>query len=98
MFFSLRLRPWLPWPQRLSDSQREAIRGIHYGGMSLTAQVVNDFRAAFPRAVHLAGYGNTLFGVVMEMADSHRLAMDYFPLDDRVRFHVVDWPTTVTLP
>jgi thienamycin biosynthesis protein ThnN len=77
---------------RLSDSRRDSIQGIHYGGMSLTPEMVNDFRAAFPRAVHLAGYGNTLFGVVMEMADAHRLAMDYFPLDDRVRFHVVDWP------
>jgi thienamycin biosynthesis protein ThnN len=77
---------------RLSDSQREAIRGIHYGGMSLTPESVNDFRAAFPRAVHLAGYGNTLFGVVMEVVDAHRLAMEYFPLGDRVRFHVVDWP------
>jgi thienamycin biosynthesis protein ThnN len=77
---------------RLSDSQREAIHGIHYGGISLTAETVNDFRAAFPRAVHLAGYGNTLFGVVMEVADPHRLSMDYFPLGDRVRFRVVDWP------
>jgi len=78
--------------KRLSDRQREAIRGIHYGGMSLTPEGVNDFRAAFPRAVHLAGYGNTLFGVIMEVADGHRLAMDYFPLGDRVQFHVVDWP------
>jgi hypothetical protein len=77
---------------RLSDGQREAIRGIHYGGMSLVPETVNDFRAAFPRAVHLAGYGNTLFGVVMEVADNHRLALDYFPLSDRVQFHVVDWP------
>jgi hypothetical protein len=77
---------------RLTDKQREAIHGVHYGGMSLTPEAVNDFRAAFPRAVHLAGYGNTLFGVIMEVADAHRLAMDYFPLDDRVRFHVVDWP------
>jgi hypothetical protein len=77
---------------RLSDGQREAIRGIHYGGMSLTPETVNDFRAAFPRAVHLAGYGNTLFGVVMEVADAYRLAMDYYPLGDRVRFHVADWP------
>lgn len=75
----------------LSDSQREAIHGIHYGGMSLTPEMVNDFRAAFPRAVHLAGYGNTLFGVVMEVADAHRLAMDYYPLGDRVWFQVVDW-------
>src|SRR5208337_4845775 len=77
---------------RLGDSEREAIHGIHYGGMSLTAETVNDFRSAFPRAVHLAGYGNTLFGVVMEVADAHRLALDYYPLDDRVQFHVVDWP------
>jgi hypothetical protein len=76
---------------RLTDRQREAIHGIHYGGMSLTPDTVNDFRAAFPRAVHLAGYGNTLFGVVMEVADGHRQALDYYPLEDRVQFHVVDW-------
>jgi hypothetical protein len=78
--------------ERLSDRQREAIHGIHYGGMSLTPQEVNGFRAAFPNAVHLAGYGNTLFGVVMEVADAPRTALDYFPLDDRVQFHVVDAP------
>jgi thienamycin biosynthesis protein ThnN len=78
--------------ERLSDRQRETILGIHYGGMSLKPDDVNHFRTVFPRAVHLAGYGNTLFGVVMEMADSHRLALDYFPLDDRVLFHLVDWP------
>jgi phenylacetate-coenzyme A ligase PaaK-like adenylate-forming protein len=85
--------------ERLDDCQRESIRGVHYGGMSLTPEVVNDFRAAFPRAVHLAGYGNTLFGVVMEVSDGHRLAMDYFPLGDRVCFQVVepvgDWPHRV---
>jgi hypothetical protein len=87
---------------RLSGRQRDAIRGIHYGGMSLTPETVNDFRAAFPKAVHLAGYGNTLFGVVMEMTDGHRLAMDYYPLGDRLRFFVVDadpanakWPPRI---
>jgi hypothetical protein len=83
---------------RLSDSQREAIHGIHYGGMSLTPETVNDFRAAFPRAVHLAGYGNTLFGVVMEVADAHRLAMDYYPLGERVQFQIVDWPDEAKTP
>jgi thienamycin biosynthesis protein ThnN len=88
--------------RRMSDRQREAIRGVHYGGLSMSAETVNAFRAAFPRAVHLAGYGNTLFGVVMEVADGPRQALDYFPLGDRVRFHVAgegegggagaDWP------
>jgi hypothetical protein len=82
--------------ERMSDRQREAIRGVHYGGMSLVPEAVNRFREAFPNAVHLAGYGNTLFGVVMELADGPRTAMDYFPLSDRVIFQVVReadvWP------
>ncbi len=78
--------------EHLSDREREAIRGIHYGGMSLTAETVNGFRAAYPNAVHLAGYGNTLFGVVMEMADTPRQSIDYFPLGERLDFHIVEWP------
>ncbi len=77
--------------ERLTDRQRESIHGIHYGGISLTPETVNEFRAAYPRAVHLAGYGNTLFGVVMEVADEPRQSIDYFPLGERVRFHIVDW-------
>ena len=94
--------------ERLSARERDSIRGIHYGGMSLTPESVNCFRSAFPNAVHLAGYGNTLFGVVMEVVDGHRLAMDYFPLGNRVFFHVVaganesnafpSWPPTPTEP
>ena len=84
--------------RRMSDRQREAVRGVHYGGMSMTAATVNEFRAAFPNAVHLSGYGNTLFGVVMEAEDRPRTALDYFPLGNRLRFHLVgpggadDWP------
>jgi thienamycin biosynthesis protein ThnN len=84
--------------ERLSDRQREAIRGVHYGGLSMTADQVNDFRMQFPNAVHLSGYGNTLFGVVMEVEDNPRTALDYYPWGDRVRFSVVaeeseeSWP------
>jgi hypothetical protein len=89
--------------ERMSDRQREAIHGIHYGGMSMTAATVNDFRAAFPSAVHLAGYGNTLFGVVMEVEDRPREHLDYFPQGDRLKLHVVacaeeqpeSWPPEV---
>jgi hypothetical protein len=75
---------------QLNDHQRETIHGIHYGGMSLNPEAVNHFRTVFPNAVHLAGYGNTLFGVVMEIEDRHREAMDYYPLGDRVAFHIVE--------
>ena len=75
--------------ERLSDTQREAIHGIHYGGMSLSPESIAGFQQAYPNAVHLAGYGNTLFGVVMEVEEGCRTSLDYFPLGDRVQFHVV---------
>src|SRR5262249_15229368 len=74
---------------RMTDRQREAIRGVHYGGLSMAPGMVNRFREVIPNAVHLAGYGNTLFGVLMEVTDGPRLALDYYALGDRVRFHVV---------
>ena len=75
---------WLS--MRMTDGERESIRGIHYGGRELsTRAAVNDFREQFPNAVHLAGYGNTLLGVVMEVTDGHRMAMDYFPLERPAR-------------
>jgi hypothetical protein len=77
---------------RLTDRQREEVRGVHYGGMSLAPEGLNGFRAAFPNAVHLSGYGNTLFGVLMEVTDRPRAALDYFPLAGRIRFHVVRRP------
>ncbi|HZY89256.1 MAG TPA: hypothetical protein VFE78_30815 [Gemmataceae bacterium] len=77
---------------RMTDRQREVIRGVHYGGVSMTAREVNGFRAAFPAAAHLSGYGNTLFGVAMEVADAPRQALDYYPLGGRLCFHVVDRP------
>jgi hypothetical protein len=83
---------------RLKDWQREQIRGIHYGGLDMTAATLNDFRAAFPGAVHLSGYGNTLFGVVMEVADGPREALDYFPLAERLCFRVVDGDGSTTWP
>jgi hypothetical protein len=82
--------------EKMTTRQREVIRGIHYGGLSLDPGAVNDFRDSFPNAVHLAGYGNSLFGVVMEVTDGHRMAMDYFPLGERLHFEVVrkadEWP------
>lgn len=77
--------------RRMTDRQCAAIRGVHYGGLGIAPETMNEFRAAFPNAVHLSGYGNTLFGVVMEVSDGLRRAMDYFPLSDRVQFQVVEW-------
>ena len=83
---------------KLTHKQRGQIRGIHYGGMSLTPDMVNEFRSAFPGAVHLAGYGNTLFGVAMEIVDENRVHMDYFPMGERVVFQTVNCTNPNTPP
>ena len=76
--------------RQLDHRQREQLRGIHYGGLALTAQAINDFRHNFPNAVHLAGYGNTLFGCALEGADGPREAIDYFPHGPRLLFEVIE--------
>jgi hypothetical protein len=81
---------------RMTDRQREAIHGIHYGGLSIAPESMNEFRAMFPNAVHLAGYGNTLFGVLMEAVDQPRHNLDYYPLGDRLRFRVLPWQAADT--
>jgi thienamycin biosynthesis protein ThnN len=80
--------------EAMSDRQRESLRGVHYGGLPVSADDLNRFRKAFPRAVHLSGYGNTLFGVIMEVEDLPRRAVDYHPLTDRLELHVVEAEAT----
>jgi thienamycin biosynthesis protein ThnN len=66
--------------EKTSGPQRECIRGVHYGGMRVEPDL---FRAAqqewFPNAVHLAGYGNSLFGVCMEFGGSVDRPLRYYP-------------------
>ncbi|MBN2451796.1 MAG: hypothetical protein JXR77_15515 [Lentisphaeria bacterium] len=56
--------------ERMSSGVREGILGVHYGGMGLAAAEYARLRAAFPRAVHLHGYGNSLFGMFPEVGFS----------------------------
>lgn len=53
---------------RLSAARRDAIRGVHYGGMSIGPDEYAGLKAAFPKAVHLHGYGNSMFGMFTESA------------------------------
>ncbi len=82
----------------LSDRQRLAIQGVHYGGTAITADELNKLRDLFPEAVHLAGYGNTLFGCALETHDNRRSNIDYFPSSNRLLFDVVQSPATVASP
>ncbi|NOZ39547.1 MAG: long-chain fatty acid--CoA ligase [Planctomycetes bacterium] len=73
----------------LDDSQRERIGGVHYGGMALSAEQINYFREQFSQAVHLSGYGNTLFGCALEVEDTQRQSVDYYPRSPRLLFEVL---------
>ena len=44
---------------------------------------------AFPSAVHLSGYGNTLFGCCLELGVAIGRELIYYPLGDRILFGVL---------
>ncbi len=78
----------------LDRKRRAAIRGIHLGGMPVTPETHATVRAAFERAVILPGYGNSLFGILVEPRDplprsDGSIAIDYFPTNGALRVDVV---------
>jgi thienamycin biosynthesis protein ThnN len=73
----------------LTDDERESFRAVHYGGMPVTAREINGLREIYPKAIHLSGYGNTLFGCALETADDLRQTIDYFPAGTRLLFDVI---------
>jgi hypothetical protein len=91
----------------MTDAQRHAIRGVHYGGMRVDPKLLITAQTQwFPRAVHLAGYGNSLFGVCMEAGGPPDRVLRYFPhglrhqvrvaSDKRVWMHRLD-PTVLII-
>lgn len=75
----------------MSDEQRYAIRGVHYGGMRLTRDALDERQQhALPNAVHLSGYGNTLLGCALELQCTPGRTPAYFPLGQRVRYELVN--------
>ncbi|OOP56432.1 MAG: hypothetical protein AYP45_09115 [Candidatus Brocadia carolinensis] len=80
----LRLAEMMPTEQRMQ------IRGIHYGGVAIEPEQLKQFRnELFPNAVHIAGYGNTLFGLCMEIEESIEGNLDYYPPGPRMAVQVV---------
>lgn len=76
--------------EEMKIEQRMEIRGIHYGGVALGEEQLRKLRnELFPNAVHIAGYGNTLFGLCMEIAESPHGNLDYYPPGPRMILQVV---------
>ncbi|MCP4975346.1 MAG: hypothetical protein GY931_04220, partial [Maribacter sp.] len=76
---------------RMSDQKRMAVKGVHYGGISIGREAFKRFKEEdFPNAVHISGYGNTLFGLCLEIEASSTYDLDYFPLGPRMIVQVVE--------
>ena len=76
------------------DERRSRIRGVHLGGMAVTSAAYVAIRAAFPNACVLPGYGNSMFGLMIEATEpvadaSGELHLDYVPLPGRMDVRVV---------
>jgi len=61
----------------LPPDHRERIRGVFYGGMAVPRDQRQSLRRAFPNAVHLAGYGNTLMGLALQPDAEPSPHLDY---------------------
>ena len=75
--------------ESMSDVAREAIKGLHFGGMPVDGPLMGRLVAAFPNAVLISGYGNTLFGMCPEFTGVYDRAIHYFPFGDRLVFQTV---------
>jgi len=73
----------------MSRKHREAILGIHFGGMELDRDLFQTIAEAFPNAILISGYGNTLFGMCPEFQGDPRVPLDYYPLGPRLIFQTV---------
>ncbi len=75
----------------MTVEQRERVKGVHYAGMAISPQELERFQIElFPNAVHLSGYGNTLFGCCLELAAVDGRPLDYYPQGNRLLLEVVD--------
>lgn len=71
--------------ENMTDAQCESVAGVHYGGQRVEAEELRRFQEeVFPNAVHLSGYGNTLFGCCLELDVTAGRTPEYFPFQDRL--------------
>lgn len=75
--------------ERLSPPKRRKVRGMHLGGMTLTPKDYRKAREAYPNAVIVPGYGNTLFGAALELSPSPDGSVSYYPPGPRLILKVI---------
>jgi thienamycin biosynthesis protein ThnN len=75
---------------RMNIVKRMEIKGVHYGGISIEKDAYKRFKKEyFPEAIHISGYGNTLFGLCLEIEESPTYDLDYYPSGSRMVVQIV---------
>jgi hypothetical protein len=74
---------------RIDARRRNEVGGIHLGGVCVSPRQRELFVEMFPNAVILSGYGNSLFGVMPELAFSPAEGFAYYPHGTRLIARVV---------
>ena len=76
--------------QKMGADLRRRIKGVHYGGLALEPALYKRLQAElFPEAVHISGYGNTLFGVCLEVEPQEKGNLHYFSPGARLIIRLV---------
>jgi len=75
--------------EKMNEAKRLEIKGVHFGGMCADANFMNKMNEYFPNAVVLAGYGNTLFGMMPQLNYDRQTGIDYYPYGNRLIVRVV---------
>jgi hypothetical protein len=71
--------------ERMDRAQREAIEGVHLGGIAPEPSFWSQLGEAwFPNATVMAGYGNSLAGMCPQLGLSADALPDYFPHGSRL--------------
>ena len=78
--------------EKAPEPKRAAIRGVHLGGMSASAEFMDRMAELFPNAVMLSGYGNTLFGMMPQLHYQHDTGFDYYAHGERLAVRLVPVP------
>lgn len=75
---------------QMAPGAKRRIKGIYCGGIALDNKLYQRFREEdFPEAIHISGYGNTLFGECLELENSPGYDLDYYPPGSRLIVRIV---------
>ena len=72
---------------------REQIKGIHFGGMTVSSELRSKLAQFYPNAIQLSGYGNSMLGVAPELHYDPADGIDYYTQGVRLIYQIIPMHT-----